>query len=82
MQLEDDSNKLDLIILDLSMPNMNGLQVLRKIKSIVEARKIPIAVYSSANNTHNIFSINQLEANAFFEKPLDTAAFEEFFIGG
>ena len=68
----------NLIILDLVMPSMNGKMVLRRLKEITRTRNIPVIIHSSMNKYSNIIETCKLEAHAFFAKPLDIEAFENF----
>lgn len=60
----------DLILLDLNMPEMDGLSVLKKIKGDPALRHIPVIVLSTSNNDLDIFKSYNLQANCFLVKPL------------
>ncbi len=70
--------KPDIIILDLVMPSMNGKMVLQRLKGLLQTKEIPVVIHSSMSNYKNISHVNQLDAHAFFEKPLDGESFENF----
>jgi two-component system response regulator len=59
------------ILLDLKMPKIDGIEVLRKIKSD-EARKIiPVVVLSSSREDRDILESYKLGVNAYIVKPVD-----------
>lgn len=64
------------ILLDLKMPKINGIQVLQKIKSDARTKKIPIVVLSSSKEDPDIQECYLLGVNSYVVKPV---AFEKFF---
>jgi two-component system response regulator len=66
---------LKLILLDLKLPKVNGLEVLRAVKSDPVLKKIPVVVLSSSAQESDIRSSYQLGANSYIQKPVD---FEDF----
>jgi CheY-like chemotaxis protein len=70
----------DLIVLDLVMPCMNGKMILKYLKNLNHVKDIPVMIYSSMHNYENTMAVGQLEAHAFFAKPLNTELFEEFLL--
>lgn len=68
----------DLIVVDITMPNMNGLEVLEKLRQNPCLKETPIIVYSSNTNIFIIKELKKLEATAFFHKPLNISEFMEF----
>ena len=63
------TNKPDLLFLDLDMPYKNGLQCLLEMKSNSELEKVPIIVFSSTTKPSNIQTAYEMGANLFFIKP-------------
>ncbi len=63
------------ILLDLKMPKMNGIDVLKKIKSDERTRKIPIVVLTSSKEDPDIAACYELGVNSYVVKPVE---FEEF----
>lgn len=59
----------NLILLDLGLPGMGGLQVLRKIRKREEARKIPVVIFSSDDQPLVIRSAYEGGANGYVVKP-------------
>lgn len=66
-----------LIMLDLKMPKVNGLEVLKTIKADAHLRVIPVVVLSSSRETPDLAECYKHGVNAYVVKPLD---FEEFMI--
>lgn len=64
-----------LILLDLKMPKVSGLQVLEKIKSNAEMRSIPVVMLTSSNEGPDIEQCYALGANSYIVKPVDSDNF-------
>lgn len=65
-----------LILLDLKMPKVDGLQVLKAIKGDERLRVIPVVVLTSSKEEKDIVSSYQLGVNAYIVKPVDFEKFE------
>ena len=63
------------VMLDLKMPKVDGLQVLRQIKGDPQLRVIPVVVMTSSQEEQDLVESYQLGANAYVVKPLK---FEQF----
>lgn len=64
-----------LILLDLKMPKLTGLDVLRQIKSDASLRVIPKVVFTSSREESDIAASYDLGANAYVVKPVDMVEF-------
>lgn len=64
-----------LILLDLKMPKVDGIEVLRKIKSDDQRKIIPIVVLTSSKEENDIIDSYKLGVNAYIVKPVE---FEKF----
>nr|WP_294869769.1 response regulator [uncultured Pedobacter sp.] len=64
-----------LILLDLKMPKVSGLQVLEKIKSDPNLKFIPIVMLTSSNEGPDIEKCFELGANSYIVKPVDSDNF-------
>lgn len=63
------------ILLDLKMPKVNGLQVLQKLKSDERTKKIPVVILTSSNEDPDIQECYRLGVNSYVVKPVQ---FEQF----
>ena len=64
-----------LILLDLKMPKVDGLQVLREVKSDPEMRIIPVVVLTSSREEHDVVRSYGLGVNAYVVKPVEFGDF-------
>jgi CheY-like chemotaxis protein len=65
------------ILLDLKMPRMDGLQVLAQIKADNNLRLIPVVILTSSGETQDIEACYRLGANAYVVKPVRFLDFVE-----
>jgi CheY-like chemotaxis protein len=65
------------VLLDLKMPRLDGLDVLRQIKSDPQLKNIPVVIFSSSNNAGDVLASYQLGANAYVVKPVEFRKFSE-----
>lgn len=73
--IKDVSTLPKLIILDLQLPKMDGIEVLRCIKSNIYTAMIPVVVLTSSNENGDILKSYGLGANSFIRKPVDYLQF-------
>jgi two-component system response regulator len=71
------SPRPDLILLDLRLPRVSGLDVLEAIKFDQELRKVPVVVLTSSSGEPDIARAYELHANSYLVKPLDYAGFSK-----
>jgi CheY-like chemotaxis protein len=67
----------DVILLDLNMPRVNGLEVLHKMRSSVRTRSVPVVVLTTSDEQRDVVDSYQLGANSYIRKPVDTNDFFE-----
>jgi len=65
------------VLLDLKLPKVNGLEVLRAIKSAERTRTIPVVMVTSSGEDPDIKSAYELGANSYVVKPVEFDAFSE-----
>lgn len=59
------------VLLDLNLPRVNGLEVLRRIKADPRTRSIPVVVLTSSNRDRDIQTSKRLGAETYIVKPVD-----------
>ncbi len=65
------------ILLDIKMPKVNGLEVLAALKSDPKLSRIPVVMLTSSKQGPDIDECYRLKANAYVVKPVDFAQFSE-----
>jgi len=63
--------RVDLVLLDLNLPIMNGHAVLREIRAHPDTRLLPVIILSSSNARKDVQQAYELHANGYIRKPLD-----------
>jgi two-component system response regulator len=60
-----------LTLLDLNLPRVPGLEVLRRIRTDARLRRIPVVILTSSNEEHDVMTSYDLGVNSYIRKPVD-----------
>jgi len=71
------SNQPRLILLDLKLPKVNGIEVLKRIKSDDQMKTVPVVVMTSSNESVDLKTCYELGVNSFVTKPINYQEFIE-----
>ena len=66
-----------LVLLDLKLPKVDGLDVLRRIRSDARTKLVPVIVLTSSLQDEDVIQSYSLGANAYIRKPVDFSVFTE-----
>jgi two-component system response regulator len=66
-----------LILLDLKLPKVDGLQVLQELKSHPKTRAVPVILLTSSQEEHDMITGYQRGVNSYIQKPVNFVEFQE-----
>jgi two-component system response regulator len=67
----------DVVLLDLKLPKVDGLEVLRRLRADERTRLLPVVILTSSREERDLVSGYGLGANSYIRKPVDFAQFVE-----
>lgn len=71
----DVTNTPKVILLDLKLPKIDGLEVLRRMRLDPRSARLPVVIFTSSSEDEDVISSYSLGANSYVRKPVD---FEQF----
>ena len=74
-QTRDPSQKPAIVMLDLKLPKVDGLEVLRRIRSDQRTRLMPVVILTSSKEEQDLINGYSLGANSYIRKPVDFKQF-------
>lgn len=75
--LEEDGPLPTVVLLDLKLPKLSGLEVLAKIRNTPRTAQLPVVIFTSSNEERDLVEGYNLGVNSYVQKPVDFAAFVE-----
>jgi CheY-like chemotaxis protein len=66
-----------LVLLDIRMPKVDGIEVLRRLKSDPELRKLPVIMLTTTDDVREVERCHQLGCNVYIQKPVDYDRFAD-----
>jgi two-component system chemotaxis response regulator CheY len=72
-----ETNKVTLVFLDWNMPEMDGMEFLKKVRSMPDYKKLPIIMVTSESAKYNVLEAVQSGATDYIVKPVQEKAFIE-----
>lgn len=70
-ELFDGADAPALVLLDLDLPDMSGLDILKRMRGHMATKFVPVVVFSSTSDESKICRCFQLSANSFIQKPIN-----------
>lgn len=69
------TNRPKLVLLDLKLPKLSGLEVLKRLKTDERTRSIPVVVLTSSTQERDVMESYNLGVNSYLRKPVDFTEF-------
>lgn len=67
----------DVLLLDLKLPKVDGLEVLQRIRGNAQTQRVPVVILTSSNEERDIINAYDHGANSYIRKPVDFNQFME-----
>jgi CheY-like chemotaxis protein len=66
-----------LVILDVKLPRINGLEVLQRLRAHPRTREVPVVMFTSSNIARDVAECYRLGANSYVQKPVEFERFRD-----
>ena len=73
----DKSEQPAVVLLDLNLPIVNGLEVLAKIRSDEKTKRLPVVIFTTSNEEKDLIGSYNYGANSYVRKPVDMDQFND-----
>jgi two-component system response regulator len=74
---DDPPGMPQLVLLDLKLPRVDGLEVLRRIRADVRTKRLPVVIFTSSSEEEDMIKSYDLGANSYVRKPVESGQFAE-----
>ena len=71
------TGQIKLVLLDLGLPRLNGIDVLREMRDDAHTKAIPVVVMTSSSRERDVLESHRLGVNGYVTKPVQFAAFAQ-----
>ena len=75
------THRVGLILSDINMPNMDGLQFLSEVRAMPEWKTVPIVMITTEGSQHKVLEAVQLGASGYVRKPFTAEQIKEKLVG-
>ncbi len=75
MEADVECADVAVVLLDLNLPKVSGLQVLEQIRKSRRCAAVPVVILTSSDSPSDMAALHRLRATAYFKKPADVAAY-------
>ncbi len=73
----DMSNSPEVVLLDLKLPKVDGLEVLQRLRADERTKHLPVVILTSSNEERDLIKGYKLGANSYVQKPVEFTQFSE-----
>ena len=75
--MQRETSQSYVLLLDIRMPKVNGVEVLRQIKANDELRKLPVIILTTTDDPREVTRCHELGCSVYIQKPVDYDKFSE-----